>query len=162
MGVIEPTHSNTVAGWREWVALPELGVSWIKAKLDTGAHSSAIHATKIEEFVGADETDWVRFTVVPWQKSGDDATIVERQIHDRRAVRSSSGHSEDRIVVLLHVELFGQTVTAETTLTDRSDMGFRMLIGREALSQGFLIDSSASFLGGRAPRAVRRRNQGRD
>ncbi|MEL0627062.1 RimK/LysX family protein [Salinibacterium amurskyense] len=161
MGVIEPTHSNTVAGWREWVALPEIGVSWIKAKLDTGAHSSAIHATNVEEFTGADGSDWVRFTVVPWQKSDADAAVVEREVHDRRAVRSSSGHSEDRIVVLLHVELFGQTVTAETTLTDRSDMGFRMLIGREALGQGFLIDSSASFLGGRAPRAIRRRNQGR-
>ncbi|MGV8856975.1 MAG: ATP-dependent zinc protease [Rhodoglobus sp.] len=159
--MIEPTHSSTVAGWREWVALPEIGVSWIKAKLDTGAHSSAIHASDIEEYVGKDGANWVRFRVMPWQKSDDDAVVVEREVHDRRSVRSSSGHSEDRIVVLLHVELFGHTVTAETTLTDRSDMGFRMLIGREALSQGFLIDSSASFLSGRAPRAIRRRNQGR-
>ncbi|MGV8911166.1 MAG: ATP-dependent zinc protease [Rhodoglobus sp.] len=159
--MIEPTHSNTVAGWREWVALPEIGVSWIKAKLDTGAHSSAIHASDIKEFLGEDGSAWVRFRVMPWQKSDVDAAVVERAVHDRRSVRSSSGHTEDRIVVLLHVELFGQTVTAETTLTDRSDMGFRMLIGREALSQGFLIDSSASFLGGRAPRPIRRRNQGR-
>lgn len=159
--MIEPTHSNTIAGWREWVSLPEIGVPWIKAKLDTGAHSSAIHASNIEEFVAEDGTDWVRFRVSPWQSSEDDATAVECAVHDRRTVRSSSGHSEDRLAVLLHVELFGQVVTAETTLTDRSDMGFRMLIGREALSQGFLVDSSKSFLGGRAPRDVRRRNRGR-
>tara|TARA_R110002051_G_scaffold246021_1_gene305645 strand:- start:22969 stop:23457 length:489 start_codon:yes stop_codon:yes gene_type:complete len=162
MGVIEPTHSNTVAGWREWVALPEIGVSWIKAKLDTGAHSSALHASDIEEFVGEDGADWVRFLVQPWQKSEADAVPVELPIHDRRSVRSSSGHSESRLVVNINVDLCGRTVMAETTLTNRDEMGFRMLVGREALRQGFLVDSNASFLGGRAPRAIRRRNQGRE
>ncbi|MGZ0212488.1 MAG: ATP-dependent zinc protease family protein [Actinomycetales bacterium] len=160
--MIEPTHSNTVAGWREWVALPEIGVSWIKAKLDTGAHSSALHASDIEEFVGDDGSEWVRFRVQPWQKSEADAVPVEFPIHDRRSVRSSSGHSESRIVVNINVDLCGRPVMAETTLTNRDEMGFRMLVGREALRQGFLVDSNASFLGGRAPRAIRRRNQGRD
>jgi hypothetical protein len=159
--VIQPTHSSTIAGWREWVALPGIGLPWIKAKIDSGAHSSALHADDIEEFLGADGTEWVRFQVKPWQNSQSDAAIAECAIHDRRTVRSSSGHSEDRIVVLLNVELCGHTVVAETTLTNRDEMGFRMLIGREALSRGFLVDSAQSFLGGRPPRAIRSRNQGR-
>jgi len=161
MGVIEPTHSNTVAGWREWVNLPGINVPWVKAKLDTGAQSSALHADDIEEFVRADGQEWVRFRVRPWQQSEKDDAVVECAIYDRRAVRSSSGHSEERIVILLDVVLCGTTVTAETTLTNREEMGFRMLVGREALSTGFLVDSAQSFVGGRPPRAIRRRNQGR-
>ena len=96
----------------------------------------------------------------PWQRSEADTVLVECPVHDRRLVRSSSGHSAERIVVLLDVELFGRTITTETTLTNRDQMGFRMLIGREALRQGFLVDSDKSFLGGRAPREVRRNNRG--
>jgi hypothetical protein len=174
--VSEPIYSTTIAGWREWVGLPGIDVPWIKAKFDTGARSSALHAFDVEEFVrptdgdstadSADETDctavdWVRFRVRPWQRSENDVAEVECRVHDRRVVRSSSGHSEERIVVLLDIALFGRTITAETTLSNRDQMGFRMLIGREALSQGFLVDSGASFLGGRAPKEVRRRNSGR-
>lgn len=156
----EPVYSNTIAGWREWVRLPGIDVPWIKAKLDTGARSSALHAFDIEELPG-EGGDRVRFRVKPWQKSEADAVTVECPVHDRRTVRSSSGHVEERIVVLIDVELLGRTVTAETTLTNRDQMGFRMLIGREALRQGFLVDSDKSFLGGRAPREVRRHNRGR-
>jgi hypothetical protein len=158
--VREPVYSTTIAGWREWVGLPSIGVPWIKAKLDTGARSSALHAFDIEEFVGDDGSDRVRFRVKPWQRSEADAVRVECPVHDRRLVRSSSGHSAERIVVLLDVELFGRTITTETTLTNRDQMGFRMLIGREALRQGFLVDSGKSFLGGRAPKEVRRHNRG--
>lgn len=132
---------------------------WIKAKLDTGARSSALHAFDIEELAGGDR---VRFRVQPWQRSDADVVVVERPVHDRRLVRSSSGHSQERIVVLIDVELFGRTVTAETTLSNRDQMGFRMLIGREALRQGFIVDPGRSFLSGRAPRSVRRRNRGRE
>ncbi len=156
----EPVYSSTIAGWREWVRLPGIGVPWIKAKLDTGARSSALHAFDIEEFTG-DDGDRVRFRVQPWQNSESDAVTVERPVHDRRTVRSSSGHVEERIVVLLDVEIHGRSVTTETTLTNRDQMGFRMLIGREALRQGFLVDSEKSFLGGRAPREIRRHNRGR-
>ncbi|WP_271177944.1 ATP-dependent zinc protease family protein [Leifsonia poae] len=161
---MDDLHSSTIAGWREWVALPGLGVPWIKAKLDTGARSSALHAFDIEE-LGDDGTgggDRVRFRVRPWQKADTDVVEVELPIHDRRLVRSSSGHSEERIVVLLEVELFGRTITAETSLSNRDQMGFRMLIGREALRQGFVVDPGQSFLGGRAPRVIRRRNRGRE
>ncbi|HEV7564793.1 MAG TPA: RimK/LysX family protein, partial [Microbacteriaceae bacterium] len=144
---MDDLHSSTIVGWREWVSLPGIGVPWIKAKLDTGARSSALHAFDIEELASKDG-DRVRFRVRPWQKSEEDVVVVECPVHDRRTVRSSSGHTEERIVVLLDVELFGRTVTAETTLSNRDQMGFRMLIGREALRQGFIVNPSESFLGG--------------
>lgn len=151
-------HSNTVVvGWREWVGLESIGVPWIKVKVDTGARSSALHAFDVEELPG----NRVRFKVHPWQDTDADAIEVECDIHDRRVVRSSSGHTEDRIVVLLDLALAGRTVAAETTLSNRDQMGFRMLVGREALRQGFVVDPGRSFLGGRAPRDVRRRNRGR-
>jgi hypothetical protein len=159
--VIDDLHSSTIVGWREWVSLPGVGVPWIKAKLDTGARSSALHAFDIEELSG-DEGDRVRFRVRPWQRSETDVVVVECPVHDRRSVRSSSGHAEERIVVLLDIELFGRIVSAETTLTNRDQMGFRMLIGRETLRQGFIVDPGESFLSGRAPQLVRRRNRGRE
>ena len=159
--MIDDLHSSTIVGWREWVSLPGVGVPWIKAKLDTGARSSALHAFDIEELPGPDG-DRVRFRVRPWQRTEDDVVVVECPVHDRRLVRSSSGHSEERIVVLIDVQFFGRTVTAETTLSNRDQMGFRMLIGREALRQGFIVDPGESFLAGRAPRLIRRRNRGRE
>ena len=155
------SHSNTIVGWREWVSLPGVGVPWIKAKLDTGARTSSLHAFDLEE-IGTDAAPAVRFGVHPWQDTDHDVVVVECPVHDRRSVRSSSGHTEERIVVLLDVVLHGRTVAAEVTLTNRDEMGFRMLIGREALRQGFVVDSARSFLGGRAPRGIRRRNRGRD
>jgi hypothetical protein len=157
--VNEPSHSSTLAGWREWVQLPDIGVPWIKAKLDTGAQTSAIHAHDTELFQ-RDGVDWVRFRVRPWQRSTDDEVTVECPLHDRRRVRSSSGHVQERYVVRMPVVLVGREVQAEVTLSNRDQMGFRMLIGREALRQGFDVTSSRSVLGPRAPRAVRKRNKG--
>ncbi len=157
-GVVnEELHSSTIVGWREWVSLPGIGVPWIKAKLDTGARSSALHAFDIEEVEGGDR---VRFKVPPWQLSTEDVVEVESVVHDRRVVRSSSGHEEERFVILLNIELAGHTVTAETTLSQRDQMDFRMLIGREALRQGFLVNPRKSFVSQRAPKLVRRRNRG--
>lgn len=153
------SHSNTITGWREWVTLPDLGIDWIKAKVDTGARTSSLHAFDVEEF-SRDGQEWVRFTVHPWQESLDDTVVHESRIADRRTVRSSSGHSEHRIVVVMRIRLVGVDVDAEVTLTNRDEMGFRMLIGREALRQGFIVDPAHSFLGGRAPREARRRNRG--
>ena len=149
-----------MAGWREWVRLPALGVGPVKAKLDTGARTSALHAFDLAEF-DRDGEAWVRFSVHPWQRSDQDAVAVECPVHDRRVVRSSTGHAQERIVVLTAIELLGTTVTTEITLTRRDEMGFRMLVGREALRQGFLVDAGRSYLGGRPPRKVRRRNRGR-
>ena len=143
------------------MALPDLGVDWIKAKIDTGARTSSLHAFDIEEF-DQDGEDWVRFRVKPWQDSQLDAVVVESPIHDRRAVRSSSGHAQQRLVVEMLIRLVDREVLAEVTLSNRYEMGFRMLIGREALRQGYSVDPARSFLGGRAPREARRRNRGKD
>ena len=153
------THPTTdTVGWREWAGLPGIGVPWIKVKIDTGARSSSLHAFDIEELAG----DRVRFQVHPWQDSDRDAVTAECAVHDRRVVRSSSGHTEERVVVLLDLAFGGRQVLAETTLTNRDQMGFRMLVGREALRQGFVVDPARSFLAGRAPREIRRRNRGRE
>ncbi len=156
----EPAHLSTIAGWREWVGLPGASVPWIKAKLDTGARTSSLHAFDIE-VVGDGHDERVRFWLRPWQESADDSVQVECPIHDRRTVRSSSGHTEERIVVMLEIAMLGQVFPAEVTLTNRDAMGFRMLIGRQALRRRFVVDPARSFLGGRAPKHVRRINRGR-
>lgn len=142
------------------MSLPDVGVPWIKAKIDTGAQTSALHATGITEFE-RDGAPWVRFIAHPWQLTDDDAVEVELPVHDRRTVRSSSGHAQERPVVRIDVELVGRRIPAEFTLTDREEMLFRVLIGREALRQGFVVDSAESFRGGKPPRQIRRRNRGR-
>lgn len=154
------TIAQTVAGWREWVSLPGLGVGWIKAKLDTGARTSAIHAFDLEAFE-KDGERWVRYAVHPWQDSDEDSVTCVSKVVDQREVRSSSGHVEERYVVCLEISMVGHRVAAEVTLSRRDEMGFRMLIGREALRQGFLVDPDRSYLGGRPKRSVRRLNRGR-
>lgn len=158
-----PNHLTTdhaVLGWREWVQIPQIDVPWIKAKIDTGAKTSAIHAFDLRSFDRGGR-DWVSFTLHPWQSSALDPVAVELPVHDSRSVRSSSGHAEQRYVVLLPLRVGGRDVQAEVTLTDRDEMGFRMLIGREALVQGYLVDPALSYAGGRPERAVRRRNWGK-
>ena len=151
---------QTVVGWREWVQIPQVDVPWIKAKIDTGAKTSAIHAFDLRSF-DRDGRDWVSFAVHPWQATAQDEVAVELPVHDSRSVRSSSGHEEQRYVVRLPVVLGGREVPVEVTLTDRDEMGFRMLIGREALVQGYVVDPARSYTGGRPERAVRRKNWGK-
>lgn len=156
--------SNTIVGWREWVSLPGLGVGWIKAKIDTGARTSALHAFDLEAFTKDGEhgpEEWVRYSVHPWQDSDEDAVECESKVVDQREVRSSSGHVEERYVVHIDISLCRHEVLAEVTLSNRDEMGFRMLIGREALVKGFLVDPGSSYLGGRPKVAVRRKNRGR-
>lgn len=151
-----PTHA--LVGWREWVGLPGAGVEWLKAKVDTGAQTSSLHAFGLKEFT-RDGEPWVRFEIHPWQRSPDDAVAMELPVHDRRRVRSSSGHAEKRVVVLMDVRLLDRVIPTEITLTRRDAMGFRMLVGRELLSKGFLVDADASYLGGKPPRAIRKANR---
>lgn len=153
--------SLATAGWREWVGLPSFGVEHVKAKLDTGARSSALHAFDLEEH-DVDGARHVRFAIHPWQRSTADSVEVDVPIHDRRVVRSSNGTEQERIVILAPIRLLGRTVETEMTLTRRDEMGFRLLVGREALRQGFLVDSGRSYLGGRPPRDVRSRNRRRE
>ena len=150
---------TTVAGWREWIALPDLDVPWVKAKLDTGARSSAIHAFDLEE-VERDGEDWVEFAIHPWQRSELDEVRVELPIADRRIVRSSTGHEEERLVVETTIRVVGLGLRAELTLANRDEMGFRMLVGREAMRGAVLVDPGRSYLGERPKRSTRRRNRG--
>ncbi len=149
-----------VVGWREWVALPQAGVEWVKAKIDTGARSSAIHAFDLESFDREGE-EWVRFSLHPWQRSDEDHVELTLPVLDRREVRSSNGQVEQRYAVALDVTLAGRTITTVMTLSNRDEMGFRMLVGREALERGFLVDAARSYAGGRPRRAVRRKNWGK-
>jgi hypothetical protein len=149
-----------IVGWREWVALPQAGVEWVKAKVDTGARSSAIHAFDLEVHE-VDGQEWVRFSIHPWQRSDEDHVELSLPVLDMREVRSSNGQVEKRYAVAMDVTLAGRTITTVMTLSNRDEMGFRMLIGREALERGFLVDSSVSYAGGRPRRAVRRKNWGK-
>ena len=147
-------------GWREWVSLPEHGVPWIKAKVDTGARTSSLHASDPVE-LERDGAEWVRFTVHPWQRSEADEIVVEAPIHDRRLVRPSSGEQEQRPVIKVPVTIAGVTHRIEITLAQRPAMGFRMLLGRQALRRYYQVDPGRSYLGGRPSKAIRRRNRGR-
>jgi hypothetical protein len=151
---------RTIVGWREWVALPEWGVPAIKAKIDTGARTSALHAFDVET-IERDGAPWTRFAIHPWQDSRADDVVIEAPLLERRSVRSSSGAARLRPVVLTTVELAGLRVPIEVTLTRRDEMGFRMLIGRQALRRRYVVDPARSYLGGRPPQEVRAKNRGR-
>ena len=140
---------RVVVGWREWISLPELGVERIKAKVDTGARSSALHAFGMERFT-RDGASWIRFRIHPRQKSAKDEVAAEARVIDERRVKSSSGAVTLRPVILTTLSWFGETREIELTLTRRDAMGFRLLLGREALRGRFVVDPGRSYLGGKA------------
>lgn len=150
-----PAAPPDVVGWREWVALPDLGVGRIKAKVDTGARSSALHAWNLEEFQ-RDGVRYVRFVVHPWQHDVAKSIVCECEWIGERAVRSSHGHSETRPVVRTTLEVGGRRWPIELTLTNRDTMGFRMLVGRLAVRGRFVVDPGRSFV---QPRPRRRRKR---
>lgn len=132
-------------GWREWLSLPDLGLTGIKAKIDTGARSSALHAFDIEFFKQQD-LDFVRFKVHPYQFNDTDTVIAEAELLDIRTVRNSGGQSQSRPVIKTNILLGEQLLPIELTLTNRDVMGFRMLLGRQAVRRRFLVDSGRSYL----------------
>ncbi len=136
-----------VLGWREWVRLPELGVDRVKVKVDTGARSSSLHAYDVQRVERDGETH-LRFQVHPVQR--DDSVVVDAEIplHEDRKVRPSTGRQTVRPVIVTEVELADRRFPIEVTLANRDRMGFRMLLGREALAGRFLVDASGSFLAG--------------
>lgn len=150
-------------GWREWVSLPDLGVAWIKAKVDTGARSSSIHAVDLE--LGArGGVQVVRFRLFPGQRNDSDSVLCEAPVTEFRVIRSSNGHLSRRPVIVTTLAMNGQVFPVELTLADRSRMGFRMLLGREAFRRRFVIDTSRSYRGGKPPaksgkRIVRRKKR---
>lgn len=133
-------------GWREWVGLPGLGVPAIKAKLDTGARTSAIHAVDVVHSE-RDGIPWVTFSLLPFQRTKSGRLRVDAEVIDRRVIRSSSGATSTRFTIVTPLECAGGCWDIELTLASRDQMGFRMLLGRSAL-RGFLIDPSASWLTG--------------
>ncbi|OUX07921.1 MAG: hypothetical protein CBE00_03335 [Planctomycetaceae bacterium TMED240] len=149
-------NSNTdsplmIIGWREWLSLPDLGVPRIKAKIDTGARSSSLHAYDIEQFQ-QEGCSLVRFKVHPIQRREQMEVCCVAEVHDIRSVRSSSGEATDRIVIQTTASWLGQEWTIDLTLADRSQMGFRMLVGREAMRGRMLVDPGRSYFGGRPKR----------
>ncbi|MEZ4387164.1 MAG: ATP-dependent zinc protease [Candidatus Krumholzibacteriia bacterium] len=140
-----------VIGWREWVGLPDLGIPAIKVKVDTGARSSSLHAFDLERFT-RDGEDWVRFQVHPVQRKRVRTVVAEARVLEYRSVRSSNGKSAQRPVILTGVSLLGGTWLVELTLASRDEMGFRMLLGREAVRRRFLVDASRSYFGGKPKR----------
>jgi len=154
-------QQSPVLGWREWVSLPDWSVPHMKAKVDTGARTSSLHAFGLEHFERDGDT-WARFDVHPWQRSAADDMTVEAKVIEQREIKSSSGDAETRSVVSAVVGIAGVATTIELTLARRDQMGFRMLLGRQAIRGRFLVDPGRSYIGGRPPRAVRQRNRSAD
>lgn len=136
--------SPRLVGWREWAAFPDLGISRIKAKLDTGAWTSVVHAWDVQPFE-KDGEDWVRFVLHPRQRDRENATVCEAKVADRRSVTSSSGHRERRYVIETLIDFGAESWPIELGLTDRDEMGFRLLIGRKAMLGQFIVDPESSF-----------------
>jgi len=147
----ENEHPITV-GWREWVRLPSLGIHRIKAKIDTGARTTALHAFHVESFENNGET-WVRFKIHPKQYRTDLEQVCEARIKDERIVSDSGGHKEARFVIETDLVLAGLRWPIEITLTARDDMLFRMLLGRTAMNDRMIVNPARSYLT-RKPRSA--------
>ena len=136
-------------GWREWVSLPELGLPGIKAKVDTGARTSAIHAFDIEPFCHSNGTDWVAFSVLPIQREPAIVRRCKAPLVDLRNVTDSGGHAEQRFCISSQLIVGPVTRTVEITLAQRNDMLFRMLLGRTTLKPDIVVNPHLSYTLGR-------------
>ncbi len=154
--------SKALAGWREWVGLPDLGVARIKAKLDTGARTSAIHAWNIV-LEGQETADaWIRFDLHPLQRDNSLVVPCRARLVDIRDIRNSGGDRERRYVIRTCLALGGATWPIELSLTNRDQMGFRLLIGRAAVRDHLIVDPGRSFvLGPKRPSHTARRRSRR-
>ncbi|MBK1717071.1 ATP-dependent zinc protease [Thiocystis violacea] len=138
-------------GWREWLALPDLGLTLVKAKIDTGARTSTLHAFYVDTFRRRGRLH-ARFGVHPLQRRTDVVIHGEAPVIDQRRVSDSGGHREERYVIQTRLSLTGQEWPIEVTLTNRESMLFRMLLGRTAVAGRALVDPDRSFLAGRVRR----------
>ena len=139
---------TAVLGWREWVALPQLGISALKCKVDTGARSSALHAFAVEEFFKEDQR-WVRFGLHPLQHNDVNEVWCEALVTDVRRVTDSGGHTTERYFITTEMVLGDQCFPITLSLTSRDNMLFRMLLGREAMKGRFIVNPGASYQQGR-------------
>lgn len=133
-----------VIGWREWASLPELGIDSIKAKIDTGARTSALHAFSLQTFTEGSKNK-IKFDIHPLQHDDQKIITCVADIIDKRWVSDSGGHREERYVIQTTLVLGGIIWPIEVTLTERDTMLFRMLIGRSAIRKRYVVDPAKSF-----------------
>ncbi|MEO0847424.1 MAG: RimK/LysX family protein [Cyanobacteria bacterium J06648_1] len=137
--------SSQIIGWREFVSLPELNIDRVKAKIDTGARSSAIHAFNIQE-LSHQGKQIIRFQVHPQQRDRQTTVTAEAELLEYREIRNSGGIAQLRPVIKTNIEVGEHIWSIELSLTDRDVMGFRMLLGRQAVRNKFLVDPGGSYL----------------
>ena len=140
-------HPKLTIGWREWVSFPDFGIDKIKAKIDTGARSSSLHAWKIRPFQ-KDGVDWVRFELHPLQRTNKITCQCEARVIEQRKIKSSSGHETLRYIISSKVVMGNISWPIELALGNRDAMGFRLLLGRTAVRNRFLVDAGHSYLAG--------------
>lgn len=145
------TSPNTlpIIGWREWLELPALGIPGVKAKIDTGARSSALHTSSFE-IEDREGVPWVQFVIHPLTRSNDVELSCESPILEFRDVKDSGGHIEHRPFIRTKAKLGDYEWDIDLSLTNREGMKFRMLLGREAVASDFIIDPSTSYLIGKS------------
>lgn len=140
-----------ILGWREWVSLPCLGIGAIKAKLDTGAKTSALHAWDISLRM-VDDRQWIRFRVPSMQRNKPTSVLCEAPLSDQRWVTNSSGAREQRYIINTKLQIGSRSWPIELSLTNREAMEYPMIIGREAMRNRLIIDPKASYRAGRHPK----------
>jgi hypothetical protein len=142
---------KTTIGWREWVSMPELGVKEVKAKVDTGADNSSLHAFNIERFT-EDDRPMVRFEVHPHQRKKRPVVECVAEVVGERMVKNPGGRAEKRPVIRTKLVVAGEEFEALVNLTTRDEMTFRMLLGRRTVRSNFIVDPGRSYLGERPSR----------
>ena len=138
-------------GWREWVSLPDIGIKQIKAKVDTGARTSALHAFKLRPY-SEHGRDRIEFRIHPLQKDVDTVITCNADVLDTRIVTDSGGHKEERYVIETTLSIGNKSWPIEMTLTSRDDMLFRMLLGRTAIKNRAQVNPARSYLVGKKKR----------
>jgi hypothetical protein len=141
-------RKKKIIGWREWVRLPDLAVGRVKAKVDSGARTSAIHAFKITPFT-KDGGAYVRFTVHPVQRRRKPEISCVARVIDVRKITDSGGNCQERYVIRTTLKLGKSAWPIELTLSNRDNMGFRMLLGRQAIRRLYVVDPGRSYVTGR-------------